>query len=59
MEAYGKQLQVGELKKNIRPVLLHTLAAMFVTCYMLLILCFDFSKSYDDFSFRNVNLFKQ
>ena len=29
--------------KNISPVLLGTLAAMFVTCYMFLILCYDFS----------------
>ena len=27
-------LQVCAVKKNIRPVLLDTLAAMYVTCYM-------------------------
>ena len=29
-----KHLQVWALKKNIRPVLLDTLAAIYVTCYM-------------------------
>ena len=29
-----KQLQVLALKKNVKPVLLITLAAMFVTCIM-------------------------
>ena len=29
--------------KNISPVFWGTLAAMFVTCYMFLILCHDFS----------------
>ena len=29
-----KQLQVWALKKNIRPVLLDTLVAMYVTCNM-------------------------
>ena len=31
-----KQLQVWALKKSIRPVLFDTLAAMYVTCYMML-----------------------
>ena len=31
--------------KNISPVLLGALAAMFVTCYMFLILCYDFSPA--------------
>ena len=52
------QLQVWALKKNIRPVLLDTLAAMYVTCYMFLMHCFDFSKSFNDFSFQKVHLFK-
>ena len=39
----GKHLQALALIKNTSPVLLGTLAAMFVTCYMFLILCFDLS----------------
>ena len=46
-----KQLQVWALKKNIRPVLLDNLAAMYVSCSMFLMHCFYFSKSYNDFSF--------
>ena len=46
-----KQLKVWALKKNIRPVLLDTLAAMYVTYNMLLMHCFDFSKSNNGFSF--------
>ena len=42
----------------IRPVLLDSLAAMSVTCYMFVILCIDFSKSYNDFSFQKVHLYK-
>ena len=53
-----KQLQVWTLLKNIRPVMLYTLAAMYVTCYMFLMHCFDFSKSFNDFSFQKVHLFK-
>ena len=44
-------LQVLAIKKNIRPVLLDTLAAMYVTCNVFLMYCFDFNKSYNDFSF--------
>ena len=54
-----KQLQVWAIKKNIRPVLLDTLAAMYVTCYMFLMHCFDFSKSNNDFSFQKVHFLKQ
>ena len=46
------------LKKNIRPDMLDTLAAMYVTCYMFLMHCFDFSKSNNDFSFQKVHFFK-
>ena len=46
-----KQLQVWALKKNIRPVMLVTLAAMYVTCNIFLMHCFDFSKSNNDLSF--------
>ena len=53
-----KQLQVWALKKNIRPVMLDTLAAMHVTCNMLLMHCFDFSKSNNDLSFQKVHFFK-
>ena len=42
----------------IRPVLLDSLAAMSVTCYMFLILYIDSSKSYNDFSFHQVHLYK-
>ena len=35
-----------------------TLSAVYVTCVMFLILCFDFSKSYNDFSFQKVHLFQ-
>ena len=49
---------VMALKKAIRPVLVDTLAAMFVTCYMFLMKCFDFSKSNNDFSFQKVHFFK-
>ena len=47
-----KQLQVWALKKNIRPVLVDTFAAMYLTCNMFLMHCFDFSKSNNDFSFQ-------
>ena len=53
-----KQLQVWALKKNIKPVMLDTLAAMYVTCNMFLIHCFDFSKSNNDLSFQKVHFFK-
>ena len=57
MKIYEKKhLQVWVLKKNLRPVLLETLAAMYVTCDMFLILCFDFNKSSDVFSFHKVHL---
>ena len=52
-----KHLQVWALKKSIRPVLLDTLAAMYVTCNMFLMNCFDFSKSNNDFSFQKVHFF--
>ena len=53
-----KQLQVQGLRRMIRPVLLDSLAAMSVTCYMFVILSIDSSKSYNDFSFQNVHLYK-
>ena len=34
MEVYGKHSQVWALKKNTKPVLLDTLADMYVTCIM-------------------------
>ena len=40
MEVYKQHVQVWPLKKNIRPDLLDTLAAMYVTCYMFSILVF-------------------
>ena len=59
MEVYGEKVQVLALKKNIRPVLLDTLAAMYV-CDLLYVLmhCFYFSKSNNDFSFQNVYFLK-
>ena len=53
-----KHLQVQGLRRLIRPVLLDTFAAMSVTCYMFVILCIDSSKSYNDFSFQKVHLYK-
>ena len=53
-----KQLQVWALKKNIRPVMLDILAAMYVTCNMFLMHFFDFSKSNNDLSFQKVHFFK-
>ena len=53
-----KQLQVWALKKTIRPVMLDTLAAMYVTCNMFLMHCFDFSKSNNYFSFQKVYFLK-
>ena len=53
-----KHLQVQGLRRMISPVLLDSLAAMSVTCYMFVILSIDSSKSYNDFSFQNVHLYK-
>ena len=53
-----KQLQVWALKKTFRPVLLDTLAAIYVTCNMFMMHCFDFSKSNNDFSFQKVHFLK-
>ena len=44
--------------KNIRPVLLDTLVAMYVTCDMFLMHCFNYSKSNNDFSSKKVHFFK-
>ena len=52
-----KHLLVQGLRRMIRPVLLDSLAAMSVTCYMFVILI-DSSKSYNEFSFQNVHLYK-
>ena len=52
------QLQVQGLRRMIRPVLLDSLAAMSVTCYMFVILSIDSSKSYNDFSFQKGHLYK-
>ena len=53
-----KHLQVQGLRRMIRPVLLDSLAAMSVTCYMFMILSIDSSKSNNDFSFQKVHLYK-
>ena len=42
----------------IRPVLLDSLAALSVTCYMCVILCIDSTKSFNDFSFQKVHFYK-
>ena len=42
---WKKHLQVLALKKNIRPVMLDTFAAMYVTCNVFLMHCFVFIKS--------------
>ena len=52
------QLQVWAIKRNIGSVLLDSLAAMYLTCTMFLMHCFDFSSSYNDISFQKVHLFK-
>ena len=53
-----KHLQVRGLRRMIRPVLLDSLAAMSVTCYMFAILSIDSSNSFNDFSFQKVHLYK-
>ena len=58
MEVYGKTITGLGPNKNIRPVMLDTLAAMYVTCNMFLMHCFDFSKSNNDLSFQKVHFFK-
>ena len=54
-----KHLQDQGLRRMISSVLLDSLAAMSVTCYMFVILCFDSSKSYNDISFQKVHLYKK
>ena len=41
----------------ISRVLLDSLAAKSVTCYMCVILCIDSSNSFNDFSFQKVHLY--
>ena len=53
-----KHLQVQGLRRMNRPVLLDSLAAMSVTCYMFMILSIDSSKSYNDFSFQKVQFYQ-
>ena len=53
-----KHLQVQGLRRMIRPVLLDSLAAMSVTCFMFASLSIYSSKSYNDFSFQKVHLYK-
>ena len=54
----GPLSEMGYGLKNIKPVMLDTLAAMYVTCNMFLMHCFDFSKSNNDLSFQKVHFFK-
>ena len=53
-----KQLQVWGPKEDYQTCLLNTLAAIYVTCNMFLVHCFDLSKSNNDFSFQKVHFFK-
>ena len=50
----GKYLKVWDLMRNPRHVLLAIIAAMYVTWHMSLIICLDYSKSYNEFSFQKV-----
>ena len=54
----GKYLKVWDLMRNPRHVLLAIIAAMYVTWHMSLIICLDYSKSYNEFSFQKVQIFK-
>ena len=54
-----KQLQVWALKKNIRPVLLDTLAAMYVTCNMFLMHCFISVSPIKISAFKKVHFLKR
>ena len=54
-----KQLQVGALKKTLRPVLLDTLAAMHLACNKFLMHWVGFSESCNDFSFKKSTFLKQ
>ena len=58
MEVYGKTVTGLGPKTNIRSVLLDSLAAMHLSVHYFLMHCYDFSKSYNDFSFQKVHLFK-
>ena len=53
-----KHLQVQGLRRMIRPVLLDFLAVMCETSYMFVILCIDSSKSFNNFSFQKVHVYK-
>ena len=54
-----KQLQVWALKKNIRPVLLDTLAAMYVTCNMFFMNCWILASSIMTSAFKQSTFLKQ
>ena len=58
MEVYGKTITGLGPKEDYLASLLDTLAAMYVTCNMYLMHCFDLSKSNNDFSFQKVHIFK-
>ena len=58
MEIYGKTITGLGPKKNIRPVLLDTMAAMYVTCNGFLMHGFDFSKPNNDFRCQKVHFSK-
>ena len=54
-----KHLQVCAVKRDLRPVMMYILTAINVFDLLyVLILCLDFSKSCNDFSFQKVNIFK-
>ena len=58
MEVYGKTITGLGPKEEYQACYVGILVAMYVTCYMFLMHCFDFSKSNNDFSFQKVHFFK-
>ena len=47
------------LKAIFLPLTLDTFSAMYVTCYMFLIVCSDYTKPYNDFNFKRTSSLKQ
>ena len=59
MEVYGKTITGLGPKEEYQACNVDTLAAMYATCNMFLMHCFDFSKSNNDLSFQKVHFLKQ
>ena len=57
-EVYGKTITGLGPKEEYQAVMLDILVAMYVTLLYVLMHCFDFSKSNNDFSFQKVLFFK-